>query len=531
MSSSRLMASADKAEASGFWHDRSVTIALGALCLLCAGHALYNLHRGLTSPVLESQYFRETQTALDVFWLWRGGPWFAYWTPIFGAPWSIPFELPIYQMIVALLRWAGVPIPMAGRLVAFGFFLACLWPLWILNRTLRFPPRTFLTVSAVILASPVYLYWGRTVLIETCAVFFGLLWLALVVAYLDRPQVLVALSAFGAGSLGVLAKSTTFPAFAIVGGLLILADIYRRRRELADRWRVFSLALLVLMGPFIVGSAWVVFTDAVKRRSVLGALITSDKLVAFHFGSMAQRFDLTLWRDIVLMRSIPEMFGYGGAIACAALGGLLLSRRHAIAAAGAAFGFLTPLLVFTNLHMVHNYYIAANALLALVAVGLALAAIMQSGHRVIGLAMLVAMIAGQLYYFHGYYAPWFAGDHSRLRTYRVGLLVREQTAPDDGIIVLGIDWSSEIAYYSERRSVTVPAWLPADLKRRLFAEPQSFLGQARFGAVVTCPWPVTDAIEQAFLADRRELASVDGCRVLAAERLTGAVPRAELAKR
>ena len=72
--------------------------------------------------------------------------------------------------------------------------------------------------------------------------------------------------------------------------------------------------------------------------------------------------------------------------------------------------------------------------------------------------------------------------------------------------------------YSERRSVTVPAWRPKDLKRRLFADPQRFLGSATFGAVVSCASAGTDDLDPAFVANRRVLASVDGCKILAAQR-------------
>jgi hypothetical protein len=495
--------------------DRTATLVLVMLCLLCAGHALYSLRRGLMSPVLESQGFRESQTALTAYWLWRGGPWLAYETPVLGAPWSVPFELPVYQGLVAMLRAIGVPIATGGRLVAFAAYLGCLWPLWMLSRTLRFPTTTFLTVSAVVLAAPVYLCWGRTVLMETTAVFFGLLWLASVAALLDRPRWPVALSAFVAGSLGILVKATTFPAFAAAGGLLILGHYYRAS---GARWRTLPLTALALVGPFVTGFVWVAFTDAVKRSSEIGVLLTSDRLVGWNFGVLAQRVDPSVWRNLVLLRSIPEMFGYGGIAAGTALGGLFLSRRHAAAAAGSAAGFLAAFLVFMPLHVVHAYYLAAIALLALVTVGLALAAILDSGYRVAGLALLAATLAGQLYYFHVYYVPWFSGDHWGRKTHQAGILTRAYTDLGDGIIVLGIDWSSEIAYYSERRSVTVPAWLPADLKRRLYADPQRFLGSARFGAVVACPWPHTDDLDRAFLANRRVLASADGCRILAAER-------------
>ena len=137
---------------------------LVAACLLCLAHAIYYLLLGITSPVLEGNPFRETQTALSAYWLWRGGPWFAYETPVLGYPWSVPLEFPIYQGLVAILRGFGVPIHIGGRLLSFGFYVACLWPLSRLFRVIDLPRTAFLTMSALFLSAPTYVFWGRTVL-------------------------------------------------------------------------------------------------------------------------------------------------------------------------------------------------------------------------------------------------------------------------------------------------------------------------------------------------------------------------------
>ena len=61
-----------------------------------------------------------------------------------GAPWSIPLEFPIYQWIVALIRFMGIPIDVGGRLISFAFFIGCLVPLRMLFRTLGLKTETFL---------------------------------------------------------------------------------------------------------------------------------------------------------------------------------------------------------------------------------------------------------------------------------------------------------------------------------------------------------------------------------------------------
>src|SRR6516164_5284174 len=46
--------------------------------------------------------WRQTQTAMTSYWFVHEGFRMDYQTPVFGPPWSIPFEFPFYQALVAL---------------------------------------------------------------------------------------------------------------------------------------------------------------------------------------------------------------------------------------------------------------------------------------------------------------------------------------------------------------------------------------------------------------------------------------------
>src|SRR5207247_957809 len=133
---------------------------------------------GLRHTIDDYFGFRQTQTALTAYWLAQGGPWLAYETPVLGYPWTVPLEFPVYQLLTAVLTLVGIPIDVGGRLVSFAFFVGALGPLWLLLRTLDFPRSTRLIVSILFLASPLYIFYARTLMIESTAVFFGLLWLA-----------------------------------------------------------------------------------------------------------------------------------------------------------------------------------------------------------------------------------------------------------------------------------------------------------------------------------------------------------------
>ena len=99
------------------WRELTLERFLLGLLALALMFALAVLWIGVSQPLLDQYFARQTQTALTSYWLIRGGPIFAYETPVAGFPWSVPLEFPVYQIVVALLSSAGVPLDPAGRIV------------------------------------------------------------------------------------------------------------------------------------------------------------------------------------------------------------------------------------------------------------------------------------------------------------------------------------------------------------------------------------------------------------------------------
>jgi len=172
-----------------------------ALLIIAFTHAIFVLLLGLNQPLLDRHQFRQTQNALTAYWILKGGPWFAYESPVLGAPWAIPFEFPIYQLLTAGLSSLSVPLEISGRIIGYSSFLGSLWPLWILARELNIGRPTYLATAILFLTCPLYLYWSRTFMTETCALFLALVWLALLVRYLNRRDWRVAIGALVSGCL------------------------------------------------------------------------------------------------------------------------------------------------------------------------------------------------------------------------------------------------------------------------------------------------------------------------------------------
>ena len=509
------------------WRKDPQLVILALLLALVAVNALIVLSLGLTKPVLEAHAFRQTQTALTIYWILHGGPLLAYEMPNLGYPWSLPMEFPTYQWLVALVCLAGPSIDTAGRLVGFAFYLACLLPLRSLLRTEGFDFKAYLILAALFLGSPFYLYWSRTVMIESCAVFFDLWWLALfaATARAERVSILQIAAMIAVGSIGALTKITTFPGFMVIAGVLFLAA-GRRATDLKARLPTLAVLAAGTVLPILVTAIWVAYSDRLKAANPFGVPLMSAHLHEWNFGTIKQRLSLDLWHGVIFARAPSEALGYGKWLALAALAGAVVNRKSFLPVAACLSAFLAPFLVFTNLHMVHDYYQYSVGLFLLAAVGLGLTGLRGWARGWICIIGLAGILAGQTVKFYHYYGHYLVEDDpSEQLRYRLAELVRSHTAPGQSVIVIGFDWSSEVPYYGQRKALELPFKTDTALLQRVFDDPQSFLGDQKLGAIVYCDDLIDHfndrtPLVKAFVADRQVLAEDSGCRLVAPGRNT-----------
>jgi hypothetical protein len=496
---------------------------LSALLILAISHAIAVLFLGFGNPLLDLHSFRQTQTALSAYWILKGGAWLAYETPVVGAPWAIPFEFPIYQLLAAGLAKSGLPLDGAGRIVTFTFFLASLWPLRILFDELRLGRVSYLTTSILFVASPLYLYWSRTFMIESSALFFALLWLSLFVRFINRGNWKTAGLGVVSGCLAVLAKATTFPAFAVVACIVLAFTLLRRWREGESYERLarhITVAAVLVAVPFAVGFSWVAYSDNIKMANQFGAMLTSKALSGWNFGSLQQRFSIELWDYTIWRRVIPDTLGFCFLAAFAMLAAAATSTRSLIAAAVALLAFLVPFLTFSKLHIVHNYYQYANALFLVVAVGLGIGRLFETGWRKLAVVAVLLIASGQIWFFYERFAIEMTRDYSNQRLLRISEIARATTQPGQSLIVIGDDWASTVPYLTERKSLVLAGWFPEPLLKQVFAEPQRFLGDQKFGGIVYCidqlpAYRSSVPAVEAFVAGRTVLGEFGGCQFLA----------------
>jgi 4-amino-4-deoxy-L-arabinose transferase-like glycosyltransferase len=490
-----------------------------AATLLCFD--LFILLYGISNGINDLFTFRQTQTALTAYWLIKEPHTFAYITPVLGAPWSMPFEYPVYQWLAVFLTKVGVPLVAAGRLVSFAAFVGCLIPLWSMTRDLKISRRAFLVVAAVYLACPFYIYWSRTFMIETTALFLSLCWLAGLVRSRNNPSPLLWLATLGFGCLAVLTKSTTFLSVAPIAGAVYLYDAFvwlRRDRSASSAYALLWLGLLFLV-PIMVGAAWVAASDHFRAPNAFGPYLNSAALKSWNFGTMAQRFAL---KEPILL-SLKEAFGYAGLFVPLLIALDLTSSRYRPAVLFAVAGYLWSFLIFTNLHIVHTYYQLANAVFACIALGLTIGSMFDKRWHKTAALTLVCLVACQLQYFSESFWKAVASDNTTEPAILTARAAKDATGPEESLIIFGEEWSSRIPFYSERKSLAVPHFTQKPLFDKILSDPQSFLDGSRLGGIIDCRLPPQwqtykpdqlSGIDQ-FMASRRIVFQNGHCRLTA----------------
>jgi hypothetical protein len=474
------------------YRSRLTELPAWLLIVYGAGALVYLLRISWDQPVLDIHGFRQAQTAITAYWLSKGAPWLMYHTPVFGAPWSVPFEFPLYQWLVALLSSAlPLSVDQAGRLIGVMFLLGSVYVVYRLVLSILRSRTPALFAAGSILASPLVLFWSRAVMIESTALFFALLFVYATVAFhqAQKHRRLWASLMIVAAVLAALVKITTFFGFAIFVAFGLAVHAFRCRSRTA--WSAFLPTLVVaavaVLSALAALETWLVFADAAKSQTLLGASLTSANLASWNYGTVAQRLDPAFWGNVVFGRALVDGLGRPWLLWIAVLV-LVYERRHLGWLLLLLIGYLVPYLAFANLHWVHNYYQYANVVFLSLILALALWLMARASVGGICAATLaVALVCAVSWTaLREQFIPTILVDRSGDRVMELARLLRAETRADQAILVFGLDWSSELPYYAERRALMMPDWAPGEQVAGL-ANREAVFGDASLGALVACP--------------------------------------------
>jgi hypothetical protein len=434
----------------------------------------------------------------------------AYDTPVVGPPWSIPFELPVYQWIVAAIVTIGqTPMDETGRAVSLLFFLLTLVPAYRILVWLRFERGHRFLALSLFVVSPFYIFWSRTFLIESTALFFSMCYLAAALSVVDHPSFRCLSAALVFGMVAALVKITTCFVFSMAV-LLYLLHLWsgqgKERYRPAQLGRLALLSMLLLGIPYAAGWSWTYYADQQKTRNPIGRHLTTSAEVMqrWNYGTLEQRITPATWGAILT----PAHYALGHGLVFALIPlALLLTRGRRRIVLACLFVYPIAPLIFTNLYWYHEYYAYANNVFLLAALAVGLLALLERGgrHRIIGLAGLAGFFALAVWRHQEYYRPIQETNHQELSA--VSRTIQQVTQPEDVLVILGCDWSSELPYYSRRRSLSMPFWLEPSLEKvseYLRIEPPH-----RIGALIVRDWG--DAFERAAVEQAVRNAGFEVC--------------------
>jgi 4-amino-4-deoxy-L-arabinose transferase-like glycosyltransferase len=465
--------------------------------------------RGLDAPLLDDHSFRQTQTAITVWTMVEEGiSLFNYETPVFGPPWKLPYEFPLFQATAALLVKLGIPnIDVACRLANLLYFYLSAFLLYLLSA--RFlPSAAALCVLLCYLWAPFNVFWSRTALIDFASVAFALSyaysferWLAQhrppnralgngrsesapQWARRTRTPAKCYFVTILLGALTYLVKPTTVPIVMPLIIALVAVHFSEMRYDgaphktitvLRDRAPLIVLVGLAVLLPALAGAAWTRYSDAVLDQQEFTAM---KGLLGRHFlwlsGPLSERLNLSAWQ--LLLQRIREGFfpGWLTTLPCVGLLSLFRESKRIVLVAGTMIAavLLTPL-IFFNIYRIHSYYVIAVAPCTCVLSGLGLYALLfVAPRRSLLLYAVPAVIFAFSYRELVQSIAWHTPSDNNVIV-QLGRLIQKVTPEHERVIVADFDWHPGILYYARRRGFMYRSQFDPDMVGR-FAKRHGF---------------------------------------------------------
>ena len=430
----------------------------------------------LSNPLIDHHDFRQTQTAITSYWLAHGSfDIFNYQTPLFGAQWTVPFEFPLYQAIVAAIHMVGVPLDLACRSVSVLLFSLAIFTTVVLLRTLRADSNLGIVFVLLCAVSPYAIVWSRACLIDFTCVLVSLLYVVQALSWAEGRSWFKTASLVAVGSLAACTKVTSFPVYWVPVSLIVANEALGMLRATSEstrrcirEWFIFAVkAVCVLILPILVAYLWTQHTDVLKTRSALAPhWLQSKDLAGWNYGSWAQRMKWSNWvqiwdriRDLILLGTWPLI-----------LLGLYATPRYPaklrLVLLGLSIGAVSTVFVFFNLYVVHDYYLCAIFIPIVLFAAVGVDSICSFRHD-------RAWIAGVIFLFisipaaHSFTSDYVKASYTDYQNHELLVAcqqVRDIVPKGDEIVVFGEDWNSRVPYYCQRKAIMADVVAPEKIR-------------------------------------------------------------------
>jgi 4-amino-4-deoxy-L-arabinose transferase-like glycosyltransferase len=335
-------------------------------------------------------------------------------------------EFPLYQAVAALLIDAGIQMEVALRGLSLLCFMGTAGVLWLLMKR-HVNERAGLIALLVFLFSPFALLWSRTSMIEYPATLGAVLFMfGTLEWHAGRGRRWFALAAVG-GSIAALIKLST-AVFWVAPALLTR--------------RAGSLLLCAIPAAF--GIAWTLYAGA--RRAETPLVSGFDFEYALHWYMGGDRHSLTTWLGVLL----PTLVWVSMLLLPFAL--VVIHRSERLVWAWLAVALVGPMLVFTPMYAMHDYYAAAvsPAVAGLVGGGLDRVLVQAGRHGRLVAGGFAALAIGVLIASNAYWTRMY-GPHDPNHVLEGAAIVRAATNEGEYVDLGCASWNTEVMFCAERK--------------------------------------------------------------------------------
>ena len=433
--------------------------------------------KGWDEPPLDAHHFRQSQTAITSYYTIKEGFRTDYITPVFGAPWSLPMEFPLYQWIVSVIVIIfKSPLVQSGRFVSLLFFYFSLLPIYsILNQITKNKQHSLIFLS-ILLLSPTYIYWSRTFMIESTAFFLSIVFLWGYISTLSKKHSIVnkfSIIALIAAILASMVKITTLAVYVYAAMIFTVWYWLKEDRErrfsgkVIFKYSLHALFYVIIIAVFSV--SWIKYCDSVKLQNPMAFdFLTSYSLNEWYMETFISKFSLENWNQIFYYTlMIPKFLGSINTeliripyiivfiiFVTIVISHLIFNKQRRFEILFCISAFFTAPLAFTKLHFIHVYYNYPNMIFLYFAVGFFLLSFIESSNDKIhkaGKFILLPLIF--VIIFFSYMYEYYPLQKMNLNYPAVVEIVKNSTMSEDVILIYGQDWDPTLPLGMERKTL------------------------------------------------------------------------------
>lgn len=428
----------------------------------------------LDKPVWD---WRDYQTLITTYWFTQDGiDLINYQTPLFGYPWQVPFEFPLYQAVGAWLSGFTLftDVIFSSRIVSLIAFYLSAIALWLIVYEYTKDLLAVIIVSFVYLWHPYNIIYSTETLIDFSSVAFALFYIYIFIRWIKAPRKwYLAVVGVLLGVFGTLVKITTMGIVVIPISLKIFeylkehVALEQKNAAIFMEWVRRNLFLLICIGlilfiPILFGLVWVEHADTIKAANPLTVWLTSENLRFWTYGTLAQKTNPINWIQWLIFMNGTLL--YNAVIAFPLIGGWCLrknSKHLSELFVIAVLGIFFTLFTFFNLYH-HEYYWIALSPYACILIGLGFYESVKFATRgkwwrsfLVSSVIILVIISSTMRVISYQKMYSRAVENVFFQFEDLAKTVRTLLPKEAHIIAVQTEWNPHFVYFTERKTMIV----------------------------------------------------------------------------